>query len=229
MLSFISKIATHHNTSKPHDKCEDTVWCEELPHAVFGGIFDGCSSGKDTAWASTTLAYCFKVASKQHPCVSDTAIKDAYNTLVALARELHLVPAQLESTAILFYYMKSTSTLYVRPLGDGILIVDGNSHYFDQNNSPDYIANVKPSELDIYLLKYPTQEFKVNSNFQVCSDGLREIKRIPLDDTEPKYLPSILTSSPTSTNYLERMINLLKRDRYVLFDDLSIVSYAKEL
>jgi hypothetical protein len=214
--------------SDTHNSCEDTVWAEETVSFIVGGIFDGCSTGKNSYWASQTIAYLYKALMMNYKILSDVTSYMVLAKIETIARMCSLDNQHFLSTAILFVYDKETMRLSFRIFGDGVLYINDVEYSQEQQNTPDYLGYQmfkKNLEKYEYFDKYPVQHVENVTKFQVCSDGIQAImpNQYHVSDKNPYTL---LLASPTSENYLKRMWNILHREKFSLGDDLSIVSYA---
>jgi hypothetical protein len=223
MISILNQRGGDHNS------CEDTVWVEETENRIYGGVFDGCSSGVQSHWASQTLAYLFRSAWKSDmSLILDGTIGLILARMEEMARLTSTSVVNFESTALLFIYDKFTKTLYLRCFGDGVFYINDIETIIDQGNKPDYLAHkmfVRGPELLDFYKKYPVQTFHHVHKFQICSDGIQAIKANQYEPTNRDPM-SLLLATPTSENYLVRMWNILKKEKFTLSDDLSIISYA---
>jgi len=221
MLSVLNVISSLHNC------CEDAVFVKETDTIIYGGVFDGCSTGIKSYWASQTLAYAFSV----HPeIVSDNTLYQVYHELRAIKTRLHLDHMNFLSTCILFQFDKKLKQLSIRVFGDGFYYINHVEYEIEQDNKPDYLGyyldNVKA--FGEYINKYPAKTYYDVKNFKICSDGIKSIEIsqfVEQDGTDPI---AILFHSPTSSNYLQRMWNILKRKHFTIADDLSIISYVQD-
>lgn len=222
-------LSTLNINGNSHVKCEDSVWIKETEHVIEGGIFDGCSSGINSHWASQLLVYLFTNATNilNSKSVCEHTVLYVLYALRELKVMLGLNVTNFESTALLFYYNKVTKTLFVRSFGDGCYYVNGKEYLIDQNNIPDYLAHhihKTQKELVEFINKYPIQIYSDVENFKICSDGIKAIVSSQYEDVRNPL--DLLLAPPTSKNYLPRMWNILKREHFTLSDDLSIISYA---
>jgi len=212
-----------------HNSCEDSVWVEETEHHVYGGVFDGCGKGVKSYWASQTLAYLFRSVWKSSMVtILDVTIGLILAKMEEIARLTSTDIVNFESTVMLFIYDKDSKTLYLRCFGDGVFYVNDIETIIDQGNKPDYLAHkmfVRGPELLDFYKKYPVQTFSNVEKFQICSDGLQAIKANQYEPTNRDPM-TLLLATPTSPNYLVRMWNILKKEKFTLSDDLTIVSYA---
>lgn len=221
MLSILNVISSTHNC------CEDSVFTKETEDIIYGGVFDGCSRGIKSHWASQTLAYAFAM---NNDITSNKTAHNVYSHLWSLMRTLHLQITNFESTCLIFKFDKRNKQLHIRVFGDGFYFVNGVKYEIDQNNVPDYFGHYIGNVYSFYtyLEKYPAKTYFDVTDFKVCSDGIKSInisQFVDQDGTDPL---SILLGRPTSNNYLERMWNKLKQKHFTLSDDLTIVSYVQD-
>jgi hypothetical protein len=222
-------IATLNVRGGTHNSCEDSIYWQEVDDFIYGGVFDGCSSGYKSHWASQTLAYLF-AKGFQDPTTNLRA-SEVYNSLKMLAIMLGITEMSMLSTCILFSYNQLTKELKVRAFGDGYYYVNDIEYEIEQNNQPDYLAYVmRDDALPVFLKMYTTKTYQNVNKFQICSDGIRSIDRPQLIDSQPKCSNplSLLLHPPTGENYLQRQWNILKRDSWTIADDLSIISYVQD-
>jgi hypothetical protein len=208
-----------------HTVCEDALFVKQYKDKICGLISDGCSSGKDSVWASNTLKHIFSHNTFDLYFLLDDTIKIAISMLKKLKEDLNLEVYHLESTAILFEYFIEDKVLYIRAFGDGSYFVNGVQHTIDENNTPDYIGHYVDSDanaIDEYLSKHPLITFENVESFSICSDGVDKISISTFKD--PKRKSEELFIPVTSETQLERKWNLLKRDGWIVKDDLSIIS-----
>lgn len=221
MLSILNQRGGTHNS------CEDSFWVEETETEVYGGVFDGCSTGINSHWASQTMAYIFRMVRYRILC--DESIIDVMCKLKELCELLKINPnTRLLSTCILFHYDKNTKILHTRCLGDGVLYINDIEYVIDQGNIPDYIGYQIYKSIEVnneYLMKYPIVIYENVDRFIICSDGIQAIQENQYEASSVVW-QELLLSPPKSENYLKRMWNILKNKKFTLSDDLTIVSYA---
>lgn len=212
-------------------KCEDTVWVSKSDELIVGGVFDGTGSGVNSHWASQTLAYVFD-AKANFPTVilSDHGINDIRHTLKAMAEILDLPRSCFLSTAFIFKYEITAKKLSIRCLGDGSYFINNIEYKIDRGASYECIGDyiyAEPAEFKAFLERYPIIRYEGVNSFQICSDGIDRIEQSQFIDCPTDPL-SLLLANPGSPNYLERMWNILKRQKFTLGDDLSIISYSTD-
>jgi len=216
-------ISTLNVRSQTHNSCEDSLFVKESDLYIWGGVFDGCSTGTKSHWASQTFSYIF---SKHINPVQNSNLMSVRKDLVTMMETLNINYMNLLSTCMLFFYDKSSKTLDVRVFGDGYYYVDDVEYEIEQNNIPDYMAYHLDSQESFreFLNMYPVVTYYNVSNFRICSDGIKSISidQFHITDLNPMAL---LMHPPVSENYLQRMWNKLKNNHFTIHDDLSIISY----
>lgn len=216
-------ISTLNVRSQTHNSCEDSLFVKESDLYIWGGIFDGCSTGKNSHWASQTFSYIF---SKHVNPIQNSNLMLVRKDLITMMETLNINYMNLLSTCMLFFYDKFSKALDVRVFGDGCYYVDDVEYEIEQNNIPDYMAYHLDSQQSFkeFLDMYPAATYYNVSNFRICSDGIKSIS-IDQFHTSTKDPIATLFQRPTSPNFLQRMWNILHRERFIISDDLSIISY----
>lgn len=224
-------LSTLNVRSHTHNSCEDTIFTYQKDGILSGGVFDGCSSGKNSHWASQTIAYLFENQLKKYPymgkVLEDSTVKEVLKSLHDILGTLGIGFMHALSTCILFSYNESTKMLQVRIFGDGFFYVNDVEYSQDQKNEPDYLAYHNSSDINLFLENYPIQTFFNVDSFKICSDGIESIQldqfhESTLDPMRLLFLP------PSSNNYLARMWNRISKEKFKNYDDLSIISYVKD-
>lgn len=212
-----------------HNSCEDSYFIRNSGDAIYGGVFDGCSTGRNSHWASKTFAYMFDDI-PANPCEDDTLWRVWYKMWL-ITECLHLTEMEWLATCVLFYYDIEKKSLTVRVLGDGAYYVNHTEHEIDQNNQPDYFGytlNHLVLQVQKYFDRYPSVTYENVTNFKICSDGIKSFSRSQFAKQEAKHPDPIalLFQEPDSLNCLERRFNMLRNDQYTINDDLTIISYG---
>lgn len=214
MLSKLCVRATHKN------QCEDSLFVQEGESSIWGCVCDGCSTGIKSHFASQLICYACEL--------TDFEISLWYRAyqigtiLKSIKEDLRLSEMNLLSTCILFEYYPETKHLFIKCLGDGVYYINGEEFIVEQNNTPDYMG-YHLDNLSKYIDKYPTLHYKDVESFQICSDGIGSFQRSQFEETNKN--PTILLDKPSSSNYLQRMFNVLIKDKWTIADDLTIISY----
>ena len=129
--------------------CEDFVLHESLAdkYDLFG-VFDGCSSGIDSHFASAFIAKTVrsefhKLADKTDLPHEDFMKKLLFNLIITLKEQkqsLNLEQNELLSTIILFLYDVDSNSGIIVSAGDGIVSINGGHTIINEDNIPDYPA-----------------------------------------------------------------------------------------
>lgn len=233
-----TSVVTRRGFSHP-DWNEDNFYFQQTEKAIVGGVFDGCSTGKDSYFASKLFANVFRqtVDAKKDAvtieCFS-SLVNSYFRNLYKAAKTLHLDGAELLSTAILFIYSTVDCQLFVKFFGDGAVYTNrGNNEYVafknDEANQPDYLAYslsaivTEDKFKDYWNLK---KEFRGHStDFCISTDGIFSFKKVdhkkPDKDVEAFLVQDdFLYNNPAS---LRRKLNMLKNCGYEHEDDVTII------
>lgn len=239
MLSVLNKVSSTHNS------CEDAVWVEESATHIVGGVFDGCSTGTNSHWASQSFVYAYKKVYKdmlekqENPVkiLHDWSLYLCLNKLISFQRLLGLQDHNFLSTVVLFCYDKEAKKLQVRAFGDFSVMVNGVMHRNDQDNKPKYVGyllNMNDSNMPFtredILESAIMRVYKDVDAFALCTDGIDQIMapHFPVSPylSTREHALSLLLDLPRSKTHLTLKWNLLKKAKFTLNDDLSIISYA---
>jgi hypothetical protein len=184
------------------DFCQDFCAIGETPNFLYAAIFDGCSGGTDSHFASTLFQKTFKdVLANLHEMLNreDGSIENNAKFLVYMMSRkmnevkqvLHLETVELLSTLILCTINKNTRECLITAFGDGYYHVDGTEafikntrflHKENGENMPDYIAY----DLDAianygdfetwFASKSEKHRFENVKNVSIASDGIDTFK-----------------------------------------------------
>lgn len=131
------------------DFCEDFLL--SLPttgkFSVFG-VFDGCSTGIDSHFASTLWAKLIKanngdlieIQDKNSGIYLDTLIYNSIKSFKAIKEILKLEIDDVLSTIIVMVIDNSIQNGEILVFGDGMVSVNGQNYEVNQNNQPDYLT-----------------------------------------------------------------------------------------
>ena len=105
MKSVLYKVGKNKN------KCEDAFLLKEQGDFIYGAVFDGCSTGIQSSWASQSFSYIFNGLDCEEFLENYVYIG---KRLIWFADLLGISEMNLLATAILFRYNKFTNTLETR-------------------------------------------------------------------------------------------------------------------
>ncbi|MBN2610034.1 MAG: protein phosphatase 2C domain-containing protein [Bacteroidales bacterium] len=236
-------ISTVSRRGSSHADCnEDSFYYKQSDNVITGGIFDGCSSGKDSYFASKLFANVFRKTIDEY-AGGITMTKDLklithafFKNLKKTANYIGLIEEETLSTAILFLYETETGNLKVKFFGDGVAYVNNDElkiYKIDENNQPDYVAyslnNIIETE---NFRKYWDLKKSVNittKDFSISSDGIFSYKKSNGNEDFPveTFLAqdNFLYKNPAS---LKRKLNMIKNKGYDHYDDITIIRIINE-
>ncbi|MFN8258324.1 MAG: protein phosphatase 2C domain-containing protein [Bacteroidales bacterium] len=226
------------------DFCQDFVLAYELSerYAVYG-VFDGCSSGIDSHFASTLTAKVFKAEFEYlEPENYETtrealnrAIMHAIESLSGIRDNLLLETDELLSTAILLFIDKIDQSGDIIVIGDGMVAINGKIHRIEQENVPDYLAYYLDQINTFEDFEKWLQEHAIHFHIDkiddivISTDGIYSFQKVNSETAENNapepadfmFLNEMLIGNPSM---LSRKCNILKNKfGLVNFDDLGII------
>lgn len=228
-------------------RCEDDLYTYEDENYIFTSVFDGCSSGKDSHFASTMFK---KIISNIVPeflieNIELTTANILSKLIIDFRVELQKIMDMLEinafnemlSTLCLCLYDKQESVCSVIICGDGVCSVDGETYtkHDKYGESVYYITSVNGSDED--ELRENTLSYLIDDSFSLINVHVKKTVSISTDgidsfvtshgiktDNEPREL--FLNSELYANNriMLKRIYNILLRreNKIINVDDLAI-------
>lgn len=130
-------------------------WCEDFKffHDYEGqyfvtAVFDGCSSGRDSFFASTLFARLFESVCKENVVTGNETTKELCKQILhsfvwrlkRTAQDLDLVSNDLLATIVLLVRDVRDNSAHIVMIGDGFVSINGQRHEVEQDNAPNYIA-----------------------------------------------------------------------------------------
>jgi hypothetical protein len=235
-MIYISAVSRR-GSSHP-DWNEDNFHYKQMSHAIIGGVFDGCGSGRDSYFASKLFANMFKktiddlseeeVSIKNFPSLVNIFFKNLNKAIKAIGLDTE----ESLSTAVIFVYETGSFDLHIKFFGDGVAYANNNNlEVFnnDENNKPDYICYsldeiLKGNNFNKYWEM--KKSFVTNTkDFSVSSDGIFSF--VKANENEPDFLcenyliqDNFLYKNPAS---LKRKLNIIRNKGYNHYDDITII------
>lgn len=232
--------------------CQDFYAIAETPNFLYCCIFDGCSGGKDSHFASTLFGKAFNdvvknlydVLNEEGKPIEQNAKFLVYmmSRKVSEAKQvLHLDIIELLSTVVLCTINKNTRECLITAFGDGYFYVDGtevsikNTRFINKENGenmPDYIAydlkNIENfGDFELWFnSKSEIHKFENVSNIVIASDGICTFKKYRESDFLVNPIDFLVKdeSLMETKNMLERKCNILKNKFNMIHtDDLSLI------
>lgn len=131
------------------DFCEDFLFTHRIKNRYrIYAVFDGCSTGVDSHFASALLAKTIKAELEfidkedleSSELLLDALVYQSSQSLKEIRNALMLSTDELLSTLIVFVYDENTDSGNILAFGDGHVSINENDYVIDQNNQPEYIA-----------------------------------------------------------------------------------------
>jgi serine/threonine protein phosphatase PrpC len=225
---------------------EDALFAKQLDDNWFiGAVMDGCSSGKDSYFASAllskmvekgckTLPYLgkvspdFKMENMSPKAVGEFLLNQVFDDLKQIRKKLLIDDIELLSTLLLAVVNIPDKQAYVNVSGDGYICCNGDITTIDQHNIPDYMTYHLNQSFDNWLHNH-TRIFEIKKieTLTLSSDGISkylnmDMKRPP-DQNTISYLLKTL-----KLPLKERHKHLTHTLRLAPYDDVSILELGME-
>ncbi len=228
--------------------CEDFILHETLAdkYELFA-VFDGCSSGIDSHFASAFIAKIVRTEFQKLQSETELLNKKClekllFNVILSLKEQkqiLNLDSDELLSTIILFLYNKLADSGIIIIVGDGLVSINGELTNVDQNNIPDYLAYHldKINSEDDFKIWYMlhAREFCIDKLLDVSistdgttsftQTGILEENEVKIDPLDYLFKDEFLLKNKAM---IGRKCNMLERKHgLVNTDDLGIIRIIK--
>jgi hypothetical protein len=231
------------------ENCEDFLFQHQISQEFYiCGVFDGCSSGKDSHFASALMAKTLKSVAasiKPDPSASlddllKVALFQTIKKIHQIRQSLKLQTDELLATIILLITNQFQKTKIIC-IGDGFLSLNNQNIEIDENNQPNYLAYdldnlISPEYFLKWYEKLPhVYEIDQITDVSISTDGILSFsvdgfaKTSAFDESvDPcNYLmkDQFLLQNPSM---LARKINILKNKYHLThLDDLGIIRLIK--
>jgi len=238
MIHVLNKRATTHQ-----DFCEDAYHLEQRGPWVIAAVFDGCSDGIRSHYASQMHAYALRRTIQTSWFLCEQSMSKGFKSQVGVLDDLCAVlctyAASLRevsgltileslSTVVLAIYNTETKSLAVKFLGDGMLYVDGEYERVTsgEDNAPSYIAYIEEEDPSPSIFAGRPGFFYTGvRNWSICTDGIDAIKHThrPLEECISFLLEN--KDQMHINTMLNRKITIMSKEGMTLNDDLTIIRY----
>lgn len=257
--------------------CEDAVYSQVSNGVTYLAVFDGCSTGEKSHFASELMSKLFKRAVnyfelknretkmdmtaeeimkgvfidfftflQTSKSILDVSVDEILSTLVLSVVKRYEYPDNLrlekDTNEIIYNDKKVEYDVCVALSGDGAYFIEGKLNVIDSaENKPDYISyHLNEGIGDAWrTMKIFNHTVKDISNFAVMSDGIESFKILNpetninnwLTEEEEKFMIDKLLIDDKlikSDAMLPRKMNILEKEGYNHFDDLSIIRIIKD-
>ena len=240
-------IHSLNKTGLLHDiHTEDHVFVHELEQKwVIAAVMDGCSSGKETYFASTLYGKIIRksirgllYSGRISPALNLDILKadqigrfilnQIFDDLAITHKLLETDLIEMLTTLLLMVYNKEDKSAWINISGDGIIVYDHQITEIDQNNVPDYMAYHLDITFDQWIEGFSkTFTLENQTDISISTDGISKFitrtQRRP-QTVDPVHFLLIDDSHQDSVNMLEEKYRILKKE-YGLFpyDDLGMI------
>lgn len=236
-IRTVLKKGTDHQVN-----CEDDLFFSNYYDKYYvGAVFDGCSTGIKSHFASSLFCKILQTVLKTKTYImfdegeysleeiaEQTFIK-FFNKLKEVEQILSLRDLEIVSTFILTIIKDDQA--YVIVSGDGCIIVDKDEYKLESiGNAPDYLAyHLNENVIDVY--KNNVKKFifnNIKNGLSICSDGIYSFRNVePTVSATKDVIEDLLHDKMLlkSDAMLSRKYNILVKNGYSNYDDLSIVRF----
>lgn len=234
------------------DFCQDAIAVGETDKCIYFCVFDGCSGGKDSHFASSLFSKSFNEIIANFTTTLNAGGMSLENNskfiIYMLIRKinevkhvLHLETIELLSTMIMCSIDKETKECIICAFGDGYFRVDDiekiikNTRFADKDNGdnkPDYIAydldkiNTYEDFETWFSQKSEIHKFENVKDVSIASDGILTFKNFKECNVVANALEFLVKdeSLMSTKNMLERKYNIIQSKFCMInTDDLSVV------
>ena len=212
------------------NNCEDAVSFFIKDNFAFIAVFDGCSSGEKSYFASELHAKLFNAA--VNSCDIFLTLEQKVLSILSFIRVnlslmkkvLSLKDVELLSTIIFAVVDLKTKECTTINIGDGLICVDGVLLIVDQNNMPVYLIDYMGMHIrDFYESKCIVKYFPEIKDISISTDGILTYKNF--ESTEENIIKYFCEDKEleNSAAMLGRKYNMLASKGFMHDDDVSIV------
>ena len=171
--------------------CEDYLFSALVSdEIIISAVMDGCSMGIESYFASTLIGKLLKKISKeigyllylnQLPndidILSKYIFKQLFNQLKNIQGQLFLDKYELLSTLVFKIINVKERTAKAIVIGDGLVVCNGITYDFDQNNQPDYLGYHLEKDFENWFETIEQELFLENIfDISISTDGIYTFK-----------------------------------------------------
>ncbi len=224
--------------------CEDYVLsCPISDHRFLLAVLDGCSMGDESFFASALLGKILRKVAKDLYYLSSYRspsppeileqlryiLQQLFEELIFLQNRLYLESSHLLTTLLIAVVDNKHQQAEVGIFGDGLVVVDGQTYEFDQDNSPDYLAYHLGSGFDVW---WQNQEQRLSltglKDISLSTDGIFSFRNFeeqayPDPNVAIQKLLMEIDNSENDRTLIKQLKQLQDREKILPGDDLGIV------
>jgi hypothetical protein len=222
--------------------CEDDLFFSIAEPYYIGAVFDGCSTGKKSHFASNLYS---KILNKvlntktyQMFDDGDYSLEDIakqtfvkfFNKLKKIKHILSLNDLEILSTFIVAIVKNNQA--YIIVSGDGCIVADDKEIKLESiENAPDYLAyHLNEKVFDVYENNIKKFKFdNIQNGLSICSDGIYSFRNPDSSKAYSNVIEDLLYDKKLidSEVMLARKYNILTNSKngFSNYDDLSIIRF----
>ncbi len=224
------------------DFCEDYLITVSINENIkLFGVFDGCSSGIDSHFASSLTGKIIKNEAKKIKGNNNKDISDilkkiifkSFKKILKLKMKIGLNTNELLSTFIIYIFDKENNIGEIIVSGDGFISIDSKRIIIDKNNNPNYFIykGVSIKEDFVSVFNTEIEIFKISNpqDITISTDGIFSFteQNISSEDEKKKDHIDFLTEDTSllkNTSMLYKKYNILKNKHGLInYDDLGMI------
>ncbi|MGD9329507.1 MAG: protein phosphatase 2C domain-containing protein [Cyclobacteriaceae bacterium] len=241
------KIYQLNKTGKLHEThTEDYVMVEKAGNDwIIAAVFDGCSSGEESFFASALYGKILRKSCKMLPFlrkirpefdlqhmdasfIGKFLLNQVFDDLKKAHRLLGTEMREILSTIILLLYNRSTKSAWVNISGDGYIVHNKEIEEIDQSNIPDYMAYHLDIEFDQWINAFSKSfSFENQSDISISTDGISKFYSISEKrqrSIDPVHFLLIDDKWKDSDDMLDKKFHILNNEHGLFpYDDLGMV------
>jgi len=226
--------------------CEDFKFVHQLnKNWLVTAVFDGCSAGKESHFASALFGKVLKKITQNIPywdvkddslsldkisieVLGQLIIKNLFEEIKLIKNQLFLEFPELLSTYVLAVYQVKDKKVWINIAGDGVYAIDKQIQVIDQSDHPDYLAYHLQESFEDWYEKHTYTVAKKNvTDIAISTDGVLSFaKEMKEDVVVVDPVVYLLTDDTfvTNKNMIQRQCLFLEQE-YELKpnDDIAIV------
>jgi len=224
--------------------CEDYVLSGPLSdHRFLLAVLDGCSMGEESFFASALMGkilrriakdlyYLSPYRSTAHPVMHEQLrfiLQQLFAELKFLQNRLYLTSSQLLTTLLIAVVDDEHHEAEVGIFGDGLVVADGQTWEFEQDNRPDYLAYHLSSGFDAWWVKQKQRlTLSELKDLSLSTDGIFSFRNFEahayLDPSVAiRELLMVVDNSENERTLVKQLKQLQDREKVLPGDDLGIV------
>lgn len=227
--------------------CEDFFVVEKISATKkIIAVLDGCSQGTESVFASILFGKILRKIAKQAyykdfierqelPLkeLLKGVLKELFSEIQHIKRTLDITTLELLSTLIIGVIDEVNLSTEIMVIGDGLVVVDGESFDFEQGDKPDYFAYHLEENFEDW---YRNHKQFITTNFKdlsIATDGIFAFKNLknPRKQLNSEAIVSFLLKDNEGEKkdyFLDKKIKILQQELdHLPTDDIAIVRVKK--